>query len=415
VTLVEAVQNAPVRERQRFSADYWRFWTAAALSNLGDGMRLAALPLAAVSITREPLAVTTVGALAFLPMVLVGPIAGVVVDRVDRRTLMIVGQLARGVVVGGLAVWIATGDVSLPVLYAAAFLLGLGEVFVDTASQAAIPMLAPPGPGGLEAANGTLIAAETVLNDVAGAPVGAFLFAIGAAVPFFGDAASFLVGAVLLSMVRTPLQTERLGAPAPVLEEIREGLALLWQDRLLRGLAIGVSLVNVTLSAAAVVLVLFAIEDLGLSEAGFGLLLGVGAVGGVVGSLVASSIARRLGRPAAMSITGFLVAGAVGLVALAETAAAAAALQFVTFLSVVVFNVIGRSLRQAVTPDRLLGRIVASFRVIAAIGVPVGAVLGGIVAGLTSVRTVFALAGALTLVPAVVIMVTTRHIPVEHR
>ena len=81
----------------------------------------------------------------------------------------------------------------------------------------------------------------------------------------------------------------------------------------------------------------------------------------------------------------------------------------------VVFNVIGRSLRQAVTPDRLLGRIVASFRVIGAVGVPVGAVLGGIVAGLTSVRTVFALAGVLTLVPAVVIAMTTRHIPVEHR
>ena len=415
MTLAEAVQNAPVSERQRFSPDYWRFWTAAALSNLGDGMRLAALPLAAVSITRDPLAVTAAGALAFLPMVLAGPVVGVVVDRVDRRKLMIVGQLARGLVVGTLAVWIAAGDLSLPVLYAAAFLLGLGEVFVDTASQAAIPMLAPPGPGGLEAANGTLIAAETVLNDVAGAPVGAFLFAIGAAVPFFGDAASFLLGAVLLSMVRTPLQMERLEAHAPVLDEIWEGLVLLWRDRLLRGLAIGVSLVNVTLSAVAGVLVLFAIDDLGLSEAGFGLLLGVGAVGGVVGSLVASSIARRLGRPAAMSITGFLVAVAVGLVAFAQTAAVAAALQFVTFFSVVVFNVIGRSLRQAVTPDRLLGRIVASFRVIAAIGVPVGAVLGGIVAGLTSVRTVFALAGVLTVVPAVVIMVTTRLIPVEHR
>jgi MFS family permease len=130
---------------------------------------------------------------------------------------------------------------------------------------------------------------------------------------------------------------------------------------------------------------------------------------------VASSIARRLGRPAALSITGFLVAVAVGSVAFAQTAAVAAALQFVTFLSVVVFNVIGRSLRQAVTPDRLLGRIVASIRVIGAVGVPVGAFLGGVVAGLTSVRTVFALAGILTVVPAVVIALTTRLIPVEHR
>ena len=140
------MHNAPVSERQRFSADYWRFWTAAALSNLGDGMTLAALPLVAVSITREPLAVALAAALAFLPWVLAGPVAGVVVDRVDRRKLMIIGQLARGLVVGTLAVWIAAGDLSLPVLYAAAFLLGLGEVFVDTASQAAIPMLAPPAP-----------------------------------------------------------------------------------------------------------------------------------------------------------------------------------------------------------------------------------------------------------------------------
>ncbi len=236
-------------DRLRFSADYWRFWTAAALSNLGDGMRLAALPLAAVSVTTEPIAVTTVAALAFLPWVLAGPVAGVVVDRVDRRKLMILGQIARGVVVFGLALVIAGGQLSLPGLYAAAFLLGLGEVFVDTASQAAIPMLAPAGPGGLEAANGRLIAAETVLNEVVGAPVGAFLFAVGAAIPFFGDAASFLLGVVLLSMVRTPLQSVREDAPARVLTEIWEGLVLLWRHRLLRGLAVGVGLINITLSA----------------------------------------------------------------------------------------------------------------------------------------------------------------------
>ncbi len=397
----------------RLSSDYWRFWWAASLSNLGDGVRLAALPLLAVRLTDEPVAVAAVGALIFLPWVLLGPFLGVLVDRVDRRHLMIVGQLARGALLTMFAVAIAADHASMPLLYVVAFLVGTGEVAVDTASQAAIPTLAPKSPGGLEVANSRLIASQTVLNDVVGPPVGAFLFIAAASLPFFLDAASFALGVSLLLTVRRPLQSERLPEHDPVLTELKVGFSVLWRNPFLRQFAIGVGLVNLCLSAAGGMLVFLALDDLDLSEAGFGYLLGAGAIGGVAGSLLSSRISRVLGQARSMVTAIALVALGITLLGFAPNVWWAIALQFVVMASVVVFNVIGMSVRQAITPERILGRIVATSRVLSTLGIPVGALTGGVIASLTSVRTTFVVAGIATLVPLVVIVKAARHVQAE--
>lgn len=397
------------------SREYWRFWTAAALSNLGDGVRLTALPLLATRVTDSAVAISIVAALTTLPWVVVGPLGGVIVDRVDRRRLMIWGQWARAVAVAILAMWTAFAVPSLLLVYVVTFVVGAGEVFVDVASQAAIPMLAPDTADGLERANGRLIAAQTLLDQVAGPPVGAVLFAAGAALPFAVDAGTFVLSALLLLTVSTPLQPppDAARAPSTLRADLAEGFSALWQSRLLRNLAFGVGLINFTLSASFAVLVIFVLDDLGGSETVFGVVLGVGAIGGFIGALAAGRIVERLGRRVTLAGTAVLVALMTGAMAAAPNAAALAGTFFVSSLGVVVFNVTGQSIRQAATPQRLLGRVVASFRLIGIVGSPIGSVVGGVITQLTTVRTTFAVAGAFAIVPVVVFVRATRYLPGE--
>ena len=394
----------------RFSADYRRFWSAAALSNLGDGARFAALPLLALTLTDDPVAIGLVVAILRVPWVVIGPLGGVFVDRVDRRRLMVEAQLAQGVIVGGLAVWLVAGEPLLLALYAIAFVLGTGEVLVDTASQAAVPQLAPAGPDGLERANGRLVAAQTLLDSVVGMPMGAALFAVAVALPFAVDAVSFVLSAVLLLAVRTPLQAERSSEPSTVRADLREGFVALWRSRLLREMAISVGLINVTLSASLAMFVIFVIDELGGSGTSYGVLLAIGAVGGFLGALVAARFVRGVGRRLTIVVATAVVGISTGAMAFASSAAVLAVFFFVAALAVTVANVTGSSIRQAVVPSELLGRVVASFRLIGMLGVPLGALAGGVIGAAAGVRAVYLVAGIFSILPLLAILSATRHL-----
>lgn len=189
--------------------DYRWFWVSAAASNLGDGVRLGALPLLALSLTDPEVLVAGVTAMTFLPWVVFGALGGVLVDRGNRRRLMLVGQVVRAGLSAGLAITLATDTATIGVVYVVAFGLGLGEVVVDSASQAAIPQLVAPS--GLDRANSRLVAAQTVLDQVFGAALGSLLFVVAAPLPFLVDGTSFLVSAAALVRVRRPLQGARDG------------------------------------------------------------------------------------------------------------------------------------------------------------------------------------------------------------
>jgi MFS family permease len=385
--------------------DYWLLWSASGLSNLGDGIRLTALPLLAATLTRDPLAVSGVLAATTAPWILLGPIGGSLVDRVDRKLLMIAGQLARALVVAGLAFLVATDNVSLAHLYLTGIVIGAGEILVDTSSQAAIPHLA--GSMDLESANSRLIALEFLLNDLAGGPVGAFLFALAAAIPFGIDAATFLAGALLISVIRTPMQDQHQPGRRSMWSDIVEGLRFVWNHGFMRGLAIAVAIANFSLGASGAILVLLAIDELSLSDAGYGLLVGVGAVGGVVGALVSARIARRIGRRWTMTIgTGIVAIGQLTL-AVSDNGVTAAIGLAVGLFGVTIFTVVGRTLRQALTPDRLLGRVVASFRLIGIGALPFGALFGGWVARTAGLRTPYLISSALFVVAAVIVWVVS--------
>ncbi|MGC2241977.1 MAG: MFS transporter [Acidimicrobiia bacterium] len=387
--------------RVKAARDYWLLWTGSGLSNLGDGIRLTALPLLAATLTRDPLAVSGVFAATTAPWIVFGPIGGSLVDRTNRQHLMVWGQLARGLTVAALAVVVAVGQVAMWHLYLVGIVIGIGEVLVDSSSQAAIPLLA--GNLDLEQANSRLMAAEFALNDLVGGPVGALLFTLAAAVPFGIDSATFILGALLISLIRTPMQQVRPEQRQTMRADILEGIGFVWAHDLLRGLALSVAVANFSMGAGGSVLVLFAIDELGLTDPQYGLLVGLGSVGGLIGALTASRISTGIGRRWTMTAGAAILA--IGQLALGLSVGGlmAGAGLILGLFGATIFSVVGRSLRQSASPDRLLGRVVASFRLIAVGALPLGALFGGWVARQVGLRIPYLLASGLIAIATIVI------------
>lgn len=387
------------------SHDYWRFWAAASVSNLGDGLRLVALPLLALQVTSDPLLIAGVTALNFVPWILVGPVSGAVVDRVDRRRLLLAVQLLRGVVLATFAFTVAMDAVTIWSLYAVTIMIAAGETIADSAAQASIPYLVDLQH--LERANGRLVSAEIVTNEVAGGPLGGLLFAAAAILPFAADAATYLLAAVLVSLVRThlgPFTATRDSQPAANLRaDIAEGFRFVFTHPVLRPITLATALVNLGSGAVSATLVIFAVHTIGLSEVGFGFLLGIGAVGGLLGAMAAPRLVTSAGRRTSIVGSAVIVAaGSLGLATI-DRALPLTVGWFIISAATATSNVVTRSLRQAATPDRLLGRMVTSIRLVGLGAIPLGAVVGGLLARGPGIRTTFVFGGGAVTAAGVVL------------
>jgi MFS family permease len=393
-----------VRRGEGLGGAYRRLWTASAVSTLGDGMYLAALPLLAATLTRDPLAVSVVTVAGWLPWLLFALPAGVLVDRLDRRRVMWTVDATRAAVVGALTVAVLAGWASIPLLAAAGFLVGAGQTLVENAAQAMVVAVVGRDPRRLERANGRLVASLTVGQQLAGPPLGSAAFAVAPWLPFLADAASFGASAALVATIPGQFHPDANAEPDPAPRrslrgEIGEGLRFLFGHRLLRAAVLLVSASNLAFMAGEAILVLFATEELGLDGRGYGLLLAAVALGGLPGSLLAHRVAERV--PPGPLIVGGVLAGAVAMAGfgLASDPWLAGAAYAATGFVWGVWNVTLLSLRQTIVPDRLMGRVVGAIRLIGFGSIPVGALLGGVVARELGLRAPF-LGGAAVLAVA---------------
>ena len=281
------------RRASRLGGRFWRVWAAQGISSVGDGVRAAALPLLAAGITHRPLAVASVTVAEGLPWVLFALIAGALVDRLDRRKVMGIADLCRFVTVGLLAVAVATDHASIPLLCLAGFALGTAQTMFDNASQAILPAVVDQPQ--LERANSRLATIQILSESFVGPPLGAALFVGLAAVPFFVDSASFLIAALIVLTLAGSYRAPRVGPPRHLHTEIAEGLRWLWHHRLIRTLALMLTVWNMVAAAIAAVFVLFALRTLHLSKVEYGVLLTSAAIGGLIGSFVATRVVARLG------------------------------------------------------------------------------------------------------------------------
>jgi MFS family permease len=367
------------------------------VSNLADGMFWVALPLLAVTLTASPALVAGVVVASRLPWLLFALVAGALADRLDRRRTMVLVDLGRVVILGGLALTVAAGVATIWLLYVVAFLLGVLETLFDTAAQAILPNIVPRER--LTAANSRLLAAEFTMNQFIGPPLGGFLAAIGIAVAFGTTAAGYLAAALFLAGIAGTFRQERTGPPTHIVEEIAEGIGYLARHSLLRTMAVTIALLNLAQGAVWAVLVLYVVEPgpMGLDEVGFGLLLATMAAGTILGTVGAGVIERRLGKPNLFAVS--MVTLAAGNIALASStdALVVGAILALNGGFVGAFNVVYQSLRQRIVPDRILGRLVATFRMLGWGALPVGAFLGGLVGEGFGLRAVFWAAAVLTL------------------
>jgi predicted MFS family arabinose efflux permease len=269
---------------------------------------------------------------------------------------------------------------------------------VNTGSHSILPALVSRDPERLEQANGRLVGTHVVTQELAGPPVGGFLFSLSAWTPFAVDAVSFAAGSALVASIRGHFgpAAEDLGPGGrrtSLRTEIAEGLRWLAAHRVLRATAAMVAVVNLLAAGGGAVMVLFAQEKLGVDAVGFGLLFSGSAVGGVLGSLVAARVTRVVGT--ARVVVWTMVASALAYLVFGLSSdpwLAGVMFGLVGFLTVV-FNVILGSLRQALTPDRLLGRVISAFRLFSYGAVPLGSLLGGVLARSFGLRAPFVVAG----------------------
>ena len=377
--------------RPRLGGHYWRLWWANTISSTGDGAFVAALPLLAVTISRDPRLVAVVTAAGYLPWLLLSLPAGALVDRCDRVTLMWRAQAVQAVVVAAVAVLVIFRIADIAVLGLAGLLLGGAEVVFSNAAQAMLPAVVPPEL--LARANGSQQVSLTVGETFLGPPAGSLLFAVAATLPFGLDAASFAGSAALLA--RLP----RTGAPGagqpriPVRTQIAEGLRWLYRHRLLRVVAVLLGVLNFANQMGQAVLVLLASEVLHVGTRGYGLLLAVTAIGSVAGGLVSPALTRWLGMVPSLIVAGAAEAAVFTGLGFAPDPAVAALMLAAQGFTVTMWNVVTVSLRQQIVPAHLLGRVNSVYRMLGWGLMPAGALAGGFVAHAAGLRAPYVVAG----------------------
>ena len=378
----------------RLGADFTRLWTASAVSNIGDGVTMAAGPLLVASVSDDPALIAGAVFVQQLPWLLFALVSGVYVDRLDRRRLVVAVNLLRAAALAALALTVATDTVTVAVIYAVVFLLGTGETLADTAMGALLPSVVTADR--LPEANARLAATFTIGNQFAAKPLGAWLFVISAAVPFGLNALTFAVSAALVArlgpaaaLVARPASTPEPGPRPSLRGEIVEGMRWLWRHRLLRTLAASMGLANVAFCAAFAVFVLYCRQRLGLSDLGYGFLLTAFAVGGLAGTTVAARLGRMFGNSVVLR-AGLLVEVATHLVLAVTTTPWVAATIIVVFsLHGMIWGITVASIRQRLVPAELRGRVGSTYALLDLGGAALGSLLGGLLASAWTITTPF--------------------------
>ncbi|MBK8732915.1 MAG: MFS transporter [Actinomycetales bacterium] len=371
-----------LRERilpRRLGRDFSFLVSSSWVSNIGDGFELAAGPLLVASVTRDPVLVAMAALLQRLPWVLFGLYAGALADRYDRRRIVMGVDLTRAVILAILSATILTGHVQVWIVLVAIFLLGVAETFADTTSSTLLPMVVERADLGI--ANARLQTGFLTMNQLAGPPIGAALFALGAAVPFVAQAVCVAAGALMvgkMSVGRPRVLSQE--PPRRVREDIATGFRWLWGHAAVRTLALTILTFNITFGAAWSVLVLYATDHLGMGEVGFGLLTTISAVGGLLGTASYGWLEQRVALGTIMR-GGLIIETLTHLgLALTTSPLVAMVIFFCFGAHAFIWGTTARTVRQRAVPEHIQGRVGSVYMLGMMGGLVVGQALGGPIA-----------------------------------
>lgn len=359
-----------------------RVVAATGLSNLADGIRFVTLPLLALEVTTSPLLVSSVIAASLAPWLVFGLWAGAITDRSDRRALAQRTALLRVGLLSLLAVLIVVDVVPIALLMAAAFVLGLSEVLADNVNGALIPSLVAEAD--LERANSRLVSAEVLGNELVGPALGGVLFAATASLPFFTNAGLLALAFLLLAglpLIHLPAASEPHAAPP----RARDGVVAVWESPLLRTITWSSALLAAIDGAWFALLAWIIRVELELSAASLGILLAIGAVGGLLGAAAADRFPGLSLRTVAATTFTSMALPLIALALLPNTVVVAIAL-VITSGGFALWNIFMVSARQRASTPQSLGRIGAAYRTFVVAAALVGTVFGGLLAEVFSIR-----------------------------
>ena len=368
----------------KFSAAFQRLWTASAASNLADGLLKTSAPLLATTLTKDPFWISTIAALSMLPWLFFAIPIGGLVDRINRRNMLAVANALRLIAVIIIATTTGLGLITLPILLGAIFIFGVGEVIYDTTLQSMMPEVLTKDQ--LDRGNARLQIVGITLAEFVGAPVSGLLFAASIALPFFFGAGGILLAVFLVlaipraySIVEVPAKAK---APTGFWEDVRFGIRYLYEDKVLLKLVLLTSSIGFFFSASSSTMVLFLTETLQTPIALFGFLFAAPAVGALVGSMIVPKISERLGRTTAMAWSIFLSSVLVVIQGFSPNYWVLAALMVLSSLVITGWNILLMSTYHQMIPGELFGRIHGTRRTLVWGLMPIGSLLGGVLASI---------------------------------
>ena len=361
-----------------------RLFSASVISNLSDGLLAVAAPLLAISLTKDPVLISMLSAFVMLPWLLFAIPIGLIVDRSDKRLLVTLTNSIRFITAGLVALAISTDTITIYWLLLATFLIGTCEVATDTAAQSLIPVILEKK--NFEKANSRMNIAETVIQNFIGAPLSGFLYATAIVLPFILNSLGFLIAAIFVFMIPAHLISQGSSVETTVLEkksfisEIKFGLNYLWNDRPLRRLVATTTSLGLFYSLSTSTLILFITEILEVQAKYFGVLMAGAGSGGVLGGILTPVLSKKFGRGAVLAIAIFISSITVLFQGLSPNVWVFGVIGFISTFSITNWNILLMSCYQVLIPAELYGRIHGARRTFVWGVMPIGALLGGVIA-----------------------------------
>ena len=364
--------------------DFSRIWSASLITNLVDGVLRLSAPLLAVSLTEDPVLIGLMTALGLLPWLFFAIPIGAYVDHVDRRKALVGGNMLRSAIAIFVALAIAQEFINIWILLGCVFLFGICEVLVDTTSQSVLPQILDKS--NFERGNSRLQISEVIVAQFAGSPLSGFLYAISIALPFYFSTAGFVAAALLLAL--SPFQKdvnpvheddqgkERLG----IRGDIKFALNYLYQDKRILSIVLITTSIGFFYSISTAVAPLFILKELNVEPSLFGVVLAIQGVGALVGSIAAPAASKKFGRGRALGMNLVIASFMIVLTGIAPNVYVFVVISVVVGFTISVWNILLMSLYQSLIPTHLYGRIHGARRTIVWGLMPIGSVIGGVIA-----------------------------------
>src|SRR6266851_144292 len=386
--------DTPRRTGSKFNSDFWKYWTGQTISNLGSSVTVFALPLLVYKLTGSALDLGIATAATFLPYLLFGLILGAWTDRVDRKRMMIGTDIGRALIVASIPLLAALGSLSVWWIYIVAFIHATLKICFDAGEFAAIPSLVDQDD--LVTANGRVQASYSGASIAGPLLAGVLVTVVPYAALMLIDALSFLASSFSLALIKISFNTAEKRAPTSIRSDVAEGLRYVFSNPVLRNISLMMALVNFVGSTTYAQLIFFAKVRLQATDFQASLLYSAGSLGVVILALAAGPL-RKHWSFSTVALGALMLEGILTVVfSLMRMYWAAVVLWTLIGGLGILFNINTSSLRQAIVPNHLLGRVLSIASVLAWSAIPLGSLLGGFAISWTqNVALVYGVIGVL--------------------